>query len=106
MLLAITFHGGLWAIIGQLLLGGLIGWVASIFFGSKGGLIKYIIIGVLGSFVGSFIASLFGFQSGGALISFGFSVLGAGVLIIVLRFFKLIKWIYFFKYLINYENFS
>lgn len=90
MIILSSLSGNLWGILVWLAIGALTGWVATIIFGSKGSLLKYILIGLLGSVVGGWLGSLIG-VSGGIFISFGTSVLGAGVLIIVLRFFKLIK---------------
>lgn len=81
----------LWGILSWLAMGALIGWVASVFFGSKGGILKYIFIGIVGSALGGVLASIFNKGDAGWLISFIFSVLGAGILIIILRAFKLIR---------------
>jgi len=44
-----------------LLFGALVGWIAGIIMKSRGSLGKNIILGIVGSFVGGFIASLLGF---------------------------------------------
>lgn len=89
-LILLTVPNGIWGWIIFLLTGALIGWIASIFFGSKGGLIKYILIGIAGSYVGGVLGSLI-FNETTKFMGYVFSVFGAGLLIIVLRFFKLIK---------------
>ena len=76
--------------IGTLFIGALAGWIAEKVMKENHGLIKNIIIGVIGSFVGAFIANLLGIRLGeifqgwfwGNLIV---AALGAIVLLYVLR---------------------
>ena len=77
----------LWA-----LFGAVVGWIAGAIMKSKGSLLRNILLGIVGSFVGGFIASLLGFGSLGAGFSFNLvniliSVAGACLLIIVARAF-------------------
>ena len=75
-----------------LVFGALVGWIASILTGSnrRMGLLANIVVGLLGSFIGGWIASLVGlgsfttFSFGGALIAIG----GAVILILVLNSFR------------------
>ena len=50
--------------IGTLLIGGLAGWIAEKVTKEDHGLVKNIIIGVIGSFIGAFIANLLGIRIG------------------------------------------
>ena len=52
----------LWQIIVYLAIGALIGWAASRVMKSKGGLIRNIIVGIAGSFLGGWIADLIGLE--------------------------------------------
>ena len=49
--------------IGSLILGALVGWIASKLMGLEGGLLRNIVIGVVGSFVGNIVFGLFGFYA-------------------------------------------
>ncbi len=71
-----------------LVFGALVGWIASHLMGTKrGGLLKYIILGLLGSFIGGTIASMLGLGSVGSfdIESFVIAMIGAILLIAVLR---------------------
>lgn len=71
-----------------LVFGALVGWVASILMKTRRrGLIRNIIIGLLGSVLGGWIASLFGVGSVRAftLEGFGIALLGAVLLIWLTR---------------------
>ena len=41
-----------------IILGGLVGWIASMIMGREEGLFASIVIGIIGSFIGGFISSL------------------------------------------------
>ena len=78
----------LWA-----LFGAVVGWVAGAIMKSRGSLLRNIVLGIVGSFVGGFIASLLGFGSLGADFSFNLvnvliSIAGACLLIFVARAFS------------------
>jgi uncharacterized membrane protein YeaQ/YmgE (transglycosylase-associated protein family) len=51
-------------IIIALLIGLVAGWLASLVVGGGGGILRYILIGVIGSFVGSFLLNRFGLSLG------------------------------------------
>ncbi len=75
------------SIVAALLIGLIAGWLASLVVGG-GGLIHYLIIGVLGSFVGSFLVSYFRIYVGIAnpfLRDICISTLGAIVLVVIAR---------------------
>ena len=81
------------AILLWLLFGALVGWLAGIIMKSKGSLLRNIVLGIVGSIVGGFIASLLGFGNLGAGFSFSIvniliSVVGACLLIFVVRLLK------------------
>ncbi|MDD4849454.1 MAG: GlsB/YeaQ/YmgE family stress response membrane protein [Gemmiger sp.] len=74
------------SLIFNLALGALIGWLASKIMGGSSSLLRNILVGLVGSGVGSFVAGLFGisaiqFSVGGILIS----VLGACLCIWLVR---------------------
>lgn len=71
-------------IIGWIVFGALVGWVASILMHTRRrGLIRNIIVGLLGSFLGGWIASFFGIGSisGFSIESFAIALGGAVLLI-------------------------
>jgi len=71
-------------IIGWIIFGALVGWVASILMHTRRrGLIRNIIVGLLGSFLGGWIASFFGVGSitGFSIESFAIALGGAVLLI-------------------------
>ncbi|MGC9602703.1 MAG: GlsB/YeaQ/YmgE family stress response membrane protein [Minisyncoccia bacterium] len=67
--------------------GALVGWVASMLVGGGGGLLADIIIGIVGSLIGGFVMSFFGYGgvNGFNWYSFLVALLGACVLIIIVR---------------------
>ncbi len=76
--------------IGTLLIGGLAGWIAEKITKSDMGLVKNIIVGIIGSYIGAFVANALGLRLGeifqgwflGNLIV---AAIGAVLLIYVLR---------------------
>ena len=71
--------------IGWIVLGGLAGWVASMFAGNNKsqGILGNIIVGIIGAFIGGFVVSLFGGAgvTGFNLWSFVVAVVGAVILL-------------------------
>lgn len=71
------------------LFGGLVGWVASMIMGTNAqqGLILNIIVGIIGAVVGGFIMDLLGFGgvSGFTLYSFLVALLGAVILVWIVK---------------------
>jgi uncharacterized membrane protein YeaQ/YmgE (transglycosylase-associated protein family) len=63
--------------IGALILGALTGWIASKVMNVEGGLLRNIIIGVVGSFVGSLVFSFLGFYAHGLFAELVVGVVGA-----------------------------
>jgi uncharacterized membrane protein YeaQ/YmgE (transglycosylase-associated protein family) len=70
-----------------LIIGGVVGWLASIFMKSNAqmGLIANVIIGVVGSLLGFWIAGVLGVAPTGGILRFVVALLGAVLLIIILR---------------------
>lgn len=70
--------------------GALVGWIASMIMKSGGGLIWDIVVGIVGAVLGGFIMTLFGqgSVSGFNLYSFVVALLGACVLIAIVRAFR------------------
>lgn len=76
--------------IGWIVLGGLAGWVANMIMKEDGGLLKNIVLGVIGGLVGGGIVQLLGGSgvSGFNIYSFAVAVLGAVLLIWIVRMIK------------------
>jgi len=79
-----------------LVIGGIIGWLASIVMSAKkGSLLRYIICGILGSIVGGFVHGLTGIGYGVSLpfglslIGLLFAIGGACVIILIARILKI-----------------
>jgi uncharacterized membrane protein YeaQ/YmgE (transglycosylase-associated protein family) len=74
-----------------IILGGLAGWLASIFTKNNGnmGLIKNIVVGILGAMLGGFVFSFFGSTgvTGFNLWSIFVAVVGAVILLIIINLF-------------------
>jgi len=76
----------------QLVVGGIVGWLASIVMKTNAqmGLIANIVVGVVGSFVGGWLAVQLGVV-GGTLVQWVVSIVGAVVLIAILKMLGLFK---------------
>lgn len=74
-------------IIGWIVLGGLAGWVASMISKESGGLLKNIVVGIVGAFIGGFVFSTLGGSevTGFNFYSFIVALVGALILIFLLR---------------------
>jgi uncharacterized membrane protein YeaQ/YmgE (transglycosylase-associated protein family) len=70
-----------------IIFGALVGWVASMFMGSEGGLIWDIIVGIIGSVLGGWLMSFIGKSgvTGFNMYSFLVALLGAVILIAIVR---------------------
>lgn len=71
----------IWALI----LGGIIGWIAGKLMHSKGGILRNIILGIVGSAVGSWLAGTIGIAATGTIGSVIIGVAGACLVILVAR---------------------
>ena len=63
--------------IGAIIMGGIVGWIASKLMNTEGGLLRNIITGVIGSFVGSFAFGLIGFHAHGLIANLIVGTVGA-----------------------------
>ena len=70
-----------------LIIGGVIGWLASILMRANGqmGILANIIVGIIGSFLGVYVANALGVRAQGAPAAWIVAVLGAALLIWILR---------------------
>lgn len=77
------------SIIVWIVIGGLAGWVAGIVMKSEGSILRNVIIGIIGAFVGGFLMSIIGGQgfTGFNLWSFLVAFLGSVVLLAVMGLF-------------------
>lgn len=75
-----------------ILIGALIGWLASIIMKSSHGFIMSCVIGIVGSFIGGFLASLIGLGGGNSVVTILIDIAGACILIALLRFILGKKW--------------
>lgn len=64
-------------IIISLLMGALVGWIAGKIMNSDGTLLRNIVVGIIGSFVGSFVFGLVGLAAYGFIGNLVVSVVGA-----------------------------
>ena len=72
-------------IIIALLIGAVIGWIASALVGSGGGLLWDIVVGIVGSILGHYLAPMLGIAATSTLAYYAVSVGGAVLLIVILR---------------------
>jgi uncharacterized membrane protein YeaQ/YmgE (transglycosylase-associated protein family) len=73
-----------WQFMGLLVIGALIGWVASKIMHGKGGLIRNIIVGIAGSVVGGWLAQYAGIGTGKVWSIGGFLIAVGGSCILIL----------------------
>lgn len=64
-------------LIGSLIMGALVGWIAGKLMGARGGLLRNIVVGVIGSFVGSAVFGALGFYAYGLFANLLVDVAGA-----------------------------
>ena len=70
-----------------LIIGGVVGWLASVMMGADAqmGIVANVIVGIVGSLLGQAVASSLNLGGGGALAQWIVSILGAVLLIALLR---------------------
>ncbi len=76
-----------------LIVGGIVGWLASIVMKTNAqmGMIANIIVGIVGSFLGSWIASTMGLGASGTIAQWVISIAGAAILIAILKMLNVFK---------------
>lgn len=70
-----------------LVIGGVIGWLASIVMKTDAqmGLLGNVVVGIVGSWLGFWLAGLLGIGAGSAIAGYIIAVVGAAVLIFILK---------------------
>ena len=70
----------------SLVIGGLVGWIASIIMKTNPqmGLVANVLVGIVGSALGFWMAGLLGIAAAGGLVRFAVAIAGAALLIFVL----------------------
>ncbi len=73
----------------SLIIGGIVGWIASIIMKTNAqmGWVANVLVGVVGSLLGFWVAGLLGVGAAGGIVGFLIAVAGAVLLIFVLRMF-------------------
>lgn len=77
----------------SLIIGGVIGWLASILMKTNAqmGIIANIIVGIVGSWLGGWIAPKLGIAAAGTVMSYVIAIGGAVLLILLLKVLKIFK---------------
>jgi uncharacterized membrane protein YeaQ/YmgE (transglycosylase-associated protein family) len=80
-------------IIITLIIGGVIGWIGSLIMKTDAqmGLIANIVVGIVGSFLGFWLAGALGIGGGGAIVRWAIAIGGAVLLIVLLKALKIVK---------------
>ena len=75
--------GWIWALI----IGGLVGWIASMIMKTNAqmGIIANVLVGIVGSWLGFWLAGALGLAPQGGIVRFVIALIGASVLIAILR---------------------
>jgi uncharacterized membrane protein YeaQ/YmgE (transglycosylase-associated protein family) len=76
-----------------LIIGGIVGWLASIVMKTNAqmGMIANIVVGIVGSLLGFWIAGAMGLAAGGAIARWLVAVAGAAILIAILKALNIFK---------------
>jgi uncharacterized membrane protein YeaQ/YmgE (transglycosylase-associated protein family) len=76
-----------------IVVGGIVGWLASILAKTNAqmGIIANVLVGIVGSVLGHWLAGLLGLSSPGLIISLAVSVAGAVLLIVILKAVGILK---------------
>ncbi|RJG02438.1 GlsB/YeaQ/YmgE family stress response membrane protein [Noviherbaspirillum sedimenti] len=77
----------------SLIIGGIVGWLASIVMKTNAqmGWIANVLVGVVGSLLGNWIAGLLGIAVAGGVLRFAIAIAGAVLLIFILRQFGVFR---------------
>jgi uncharacterized membrane protein YeaQ/YmgE (transglycosylase-associated protein family) len=78
-------------ILGALILGGIVGWLAHVLLKSKAGILANVVVGLVGSALGHWLAGVLGLLAFGMLAHLIVAVLGAMLLIGLLRALKVYR---------------
>jgi uncharacterized membrane protein YeaQ/YmgE (transglycosylase-associated protein family) len=80
-------------IIVTLILGGVVGWIASLIMKTNAqmGIILNIVVGIVGAFLGFWLAGLLGIATGGGIVRWVVALVGALLLIFILKLLKIFK---------------
>ena len=80
-------------IIVTLIIGGVVGWLGSLVMKTDAqmGILANIIVGIIGSFLGFWLAGVLGIAAGGPIVRWVIAVVGAAVLIAILKALKIFK---------------
>ncbi len=76
-----------------LIIGGIIGWLGSLLMKTNAqmGLVANVIVGIIGSYLGFWIAGQLSIAAGNSIIRWAIAVAGAMVLIFILKVLKIFK---------------
>ena len=83
----------MWNVIIALIIGGVIGWIASLIMktGAQMGIIANVIVGIVGSALGYWLSGLLGMASAGGFMQWLFAIGGAVILIAILKALNIFK---------------
>ena len=76
-----------------IIIGGIIGWLASIVMKTNAqmGIIANVLVGIVGSLIGSWLAGVLGVAPTSALVGYLISIMGAVILIAILKMVGIFK---------------
>lgn len=77
----------------SLIIGGIVGWLASIVMKTNAqmGIIANILVGIIGSVLGFWLAGVLGLGASGAIAQWLVSIVGAAILIFILKALNIFK---------------
>jgi len=77
----------------SLIIGGIVGWIASIIMKTNAqmGIIANVLVGIVGSWLGFWLAGALGLAPAGGILRFIVALVGASLLIVILRALGLFK---------------
>jgi len=81
------------SLVWTIIIGGVVGWLASIFMKTNAqmGLLANIVVGIVGSWLGFWLFGVVGFHASGLIASLVVRVIGAMVLIAILKGFRVLR---------------
>jgi uncharacterized membrane protein YeaQ/YmgE (transglycosylase-associated protein family) len=80
-------------IIVTLIIGGVVGWLGSLLMKTDAqmGILANIVVGIIGSFLGFWLAGALGIAAGGTVVRWIIAVVGAAILIGILKMLNIFK---------------